>query len=475
MFDEGDPATLIDAMAAAARAESAAIAERLRAIASLYRVRCRDYEEAQFWRTDVFEAVAAEVSAAQNISRGRAGSQVRVAVSLYERLPQVAEVFARGDIDYRVLQMVIARTANVEDDIIAGLDESLARQVRKWMRFSKAKLRDRLDVWVADYDPAAVRVPPSVEQNCYLDVEPHIEAAGMAMVGGVLDAVDAAAFDQRLDLIADSVCANDPRSKKQRRAAACGALGRGESSLACLCGSADCPAATIRESAAQLVIHLLAEQATLEGTSARPGYLAGFGVLPAESVRTAAKTAKLTPVRMPSSEPESGYRPSAGLRDFLQWRDLTCRFPGCDRPVAGCDLDHTTPWPFGPTHASELKHYCRTDHLIKTFYTGPNGWRDEQLPDGTIILTAPTGHVYRTEALGGILFPGLAVPTGPVATTTPVEGVGRTAMMPMRTTTREQDRRARIRQERRRRLELNAEQERQRQAWLAATYEPPPF
>ncbi|WP_234714114.1 DUF222 domain-containing protein, partial [Mycolicibacterium chlorophenolicum] len=92
---------------------------------------------------------------------------------------------------------------------------------------------------MADYDPAAVRVPPTVAQNCYVEVEAHPEAAGMAMVGGVLDAVDASAFDQRLDLIAGSVCADDPRSKAQRRAAACGALGRGEGSLACLCGSAD--------------------------------------------------------------------------------------------------------------------------------------------------------------------------------------------------------------------------------------------
>lgn len=48
-------------------------------------------------------------------------------------------------------------------------------------------------------------------------------------------------------------------------------------------------------------------------------------------------------------------------------------------------------------------------------------------------------------------------------------------MMPRRRKTREQDRRERIQQERRRRLEINAEQERQHQAWLAATYEPPPF
>ncbi len=279
-----------------------------------------------------------------------------------------------------------------------------------------------------------------------------------------------------LDAIASTVCANDPRTASQRRADACGALGRLEATLACLCGSNECPAKAVRESAAQVVIHVLAEQGTVDGTSRRPGYLSGFGILPAESVRALAKTAKLKPVRLPSAEPESGYRPSAGLKDYLQWRDLTCRFPGCDRPVVACDIDHTTPWPFGATHASELKHYCRTHHMIKTFYTGPTGWTDKQCTDGTIVLTAPTGHVYRTEALGGLLFPALATPTAAVETATPpVTSPDRVAMMPRRTKTRDQDRADRIKQERRRRLEINAEQERQRQAWLAATYEPPPF
>jgi hypothetical protein len=48
-------------------------------------------------------------------------------------------------------------------------------------------------------------------------------------------------------------------------------------------------------------------------------------------------------------------------------------------------------------------------------------------------------------------------------------------MMPKRATTRDHDRRTRINRERRQRQELNAEAERQHQAWLAATYEPPPF
>ncbi len=49
------------------------------------------------------------------------------------------------------------------------------------------------------------------------------------------------------------------------------------------------------------------------------------------------------------------------------------------------------------------------------------------------------------------------------------------AMMPRRKRTREQDRRARITAERRERTELIAEQQRQHQAWIAATYQPPPF
>jgi hypothetical protein len=51
----------------------------------------------------------------------------------------------------------------------------------------------------------------------------------------------------------------------------------------------------------------------------------------------------------------------------------------------------------------------------------------------------------------------------------------REVMMPRRKQTREQDRHDRIAHERRQRTELITEEERQRQAWLAATYQPPPF
>jgi hypothetical protein len=75
------------------------------------------------------------------------------------------------------------------------------------------------------------------------------------------------------------------------------------------------------------------------------------------------------------------------------------------------------------------------------------------------------------------MFPALKQSTGELSIPAGVDvpDTDRSAMMPRRRQTREQDRRDRINQERRERIELIAEEERQRQAWLAANYEPPPF
>jgi hypothetical protein len=59
----------------------------------------------------------------------------------------------------------------------------------------------------------------------------------------------------------------------------------------------------------------------------------------------------------------------------------------------------TVPW--------DLACYCREHHRLKTFHGGPGGWRDEQLPDGTIVWTSPTGRTYPTTPPGYDLFPQL--------------------------------------------------------------------
>ncbi|MUM02744.1 HNH endonuclease signature motif containing protein, partial [Mycolicibacterium sp. CBMA 334] len=428
--------------------------------------------------TDPFEEVAAEVSAAMNVGRGRASWQIRHARALRDRLPKVAAVFANGAIDIRVVTAIINRTELVEEDSWAALDEALARHAPKWMRLSGPKLADRVDLWVAKLDPAGVRVPPKIDDSRYVQIEPT--EPGMAGIWATLHATDAAALDKRLDALAATVCDGDPRTREQRRADACGPLARLEDQLACQCGSPQCPAAQNRAAAAAAVIHVLAEQGTLDGASPAPGYLPGYGILPAQTVRDLANSAKRKPLPVPADAAESGYRPSVTLTEFIRWRDLTCSFPGCDAPAERADIDHTTPYPLGPTHPSNTKLYCRAHHLLKTFFSGPHGWSDRQLPDGTVVFTSPTGHIYTTEPHGAAMFPALARPTGELAVPEPATpSPDRGAMMPSRKRTREQDRRDRIAAERRERTELNAEIEaehqRQHQAWLAANYEPPPF
>ena len=124
------------------------------------------------------------------------------------------------------------------------------------------------------------------------------------------------------------------------------------------------------------------------------GYLLGADALiSADLLRELAAEAKLRPLLPAGSPVEKGYRPSRALADFVRARDLTCRAPGCDRPATVCQLDHTVPFQDGGvTHASNIKCLCMVHHLIKTFW----GWKDRQLPDGTVIWTIPDGQTYVT-------------------------------------------------------------------------------
>ena len=182
-----------------------------------------------------------------------------------------------------------------------------------------------------------------------------------------------------------------------------------------------------------------------------PAVLMSGGMLPAPLLAAkVAASAKTVPIVHPGDNPpEPRYLPSAVLATLIRCRDLTCRFPGCDEPAHRCDIDHTIAYPAGPTQASNLKVLCRKHHLLKTFW----GWRDHQLPDGTVVWTCPQGQTYTTYPGSRLLFPTLCRPTAPVtARETPsatINARGRTLAMPRRTTTRTQNRTHAITDERR--------------------------
>ncbi|MEU0495110.1 HNH endonuclease signature motif containing protein [Mycobacterium sp. NPDC006124] len=168
--------------------------------------------------------------------------------------------------------------------------------------------------------------------------------------------------------------------------------------------------------------------------------------------RAAAGATRTRIVHPGQAPPEHRYRPSKKLADFVRCRDMTCRFPGCQVPATHCDLDHSIPWPCGPTAASNLTCLCRQHHLLKTFWGGQRGWRERQLDDGTILWTAPDGRTHTTTPGSRLLFPELSAPTAPVTTTGVPVAHTAGLTMPHRKTTRTQHRAQRIHHER----QLNA-------------------
>jgi hypothetical protein len=76
VFEDVGEVELLEVMGEASRDESTAIAQRLLAVGQLYARRAVQLAETLWWRSDPTEEVAAEISAAQNISHARAVGQI---------------------------------------------------------------------------------------------------------------------------------------------------------------------------------------------------------------------------------------------------------------------------------------------------------------------------------------------------------------------------------------------------------------
>ncbi|MGO9510025.1 MAG: HNH endonuclease signature motif containing protein [Mycobacterium sp.] len=425
------------------RAEAQAAAARLDAIAELFELRRIECGERADWAVDTWAAVGAEVAAVLRISLGMAGSYLHYARAMWERLPKTAALFRTGDIDYRMFQTLVFRTGAIEDPgVLVRVDAELAIAALRWPSLTRGRLAAAIDAIVGAADPDAVRHPRQRAQGRELSI--WGEQDGITEVFGRLFATDAALLDQRLDALAATVCDADPRTRDQRRADAMGALAAGAQRLGCQCATPECGAASAP--AKPVVIHVVAEQSALSGHG-RATIVGGDGLIPAELVVELAKSARLAPV-VPPAETEAHYVASKKLAEFVRARDLTCRAPGCDRPATHCDVDHTIPYADGgATHPSNLKCLCRLHHLLKTFW----GWRDKQLPDGTVIWDLPGGQTYVTTPGSALLFPALCTPTGTLPLGPPPQGrcTYREAMMPLRATTRAHNRARYIADERR--------------------------
>jgi hypothetical protein len=79
-------------------------------------------------------------------------------------------------------------------------------------------------------------------------------------------------------------------------------------------------------------------------------------------------------------------------RRFITARDQVCRTPWCEAPIR--HIDHITPAETGgPTSLRNGQGLCVACNQGKQ----ARGWRSRPRPDGTIEITTPTGHHYRSR------------------------------------------------------------------------------
>jgi len=104
----------------------------------------------------------------------------------------------------------------------------------------------------------------------------------------------------------------------------------------------------------------------------------------------------LTPIARGSCDhqhAETGYRPSRKLQHLIRTRSTRCTAPGCGRPAARCDLDHTLAWDKGGiTCECGLAPLCRHHHRLKQ----SQGWQLTQPEPGVLQWRTPHGRTFTT-------------------------------------------------------------------------------
>ncbi len=89
----------------------------------------------------------------------------------------------------------------------------------------------------------------------------------------------------------------------------------------------------------------------------------------------------------------AAYKPPRSLRHLIEIRQATCSFPGCRRPSARSDLDHTVPYDIGGrTCECNLAPLCRRHHRAKQSH----GWHLDQTRPGALTWTTPSRRAFAT-------------------------------------------------------------------------------
>ncbi|MEA5457139.1 DUF222 domain-containing protein [Sinomonas sp. JGH33] len=325
-------------------------------------------------RLDAPTVAASELAAALRISQRTASAAVAEALAVTKApWAPVLEGMASGALPRRRAAAILDAAAPVPPerlDEFAAEAAAIANPPDSEGIPAQGALRRRLRRLAERHagEPLVVRKERAAAHR-RVDLEPDHE--GMCWLSAYLPLEAGAAIDTRLEAIARSLQGpGEERTLGQLRADALADL---------LAGTGSSPLGGVRT---ELIVTVPARTLT-RGADApgeddagedAPGEIVGYGPIDAGAVRLLAAEAA-TWSRL-CVEPGTGaplalgrrrYTPTPAMRRFLGARDRACRFPGCDKPAAATEADHTREWSEGgATDTGNLALLCPQHHRLKT-------------------------------------------------------------------------------------------------------------
>ncbi len=407
-FEVGD-ADLVEVVAAAERAARWAHAVQVAAVAELSRRPAFVPDRARSAR-DELRSAAAQVAVELRLAPSTAEQRVWTARCLAEQLPDTLAALRAGAIDYR-------RAAAIAD-VAAAHDPEVARAVEALVLGPAG--RRTIGEHRAAIERALLQVAPQTAAQRHeraaagRRVVHYPQADGMADTVATLTADGMATLRAALEAAAAGLKAADPgdgRTIDQLRADALVEMARRSLATGWLAG--DDGVGGLRLATAQgrrPAIQVTVPFSTLIGIDEHPGELTGYGPIPASIARRIAADGVW---RRLLTDPTTGqlldygtttYQPPQDLRDKIIARDRRCVFPGCSQPAHRCQIDHTVPYPAGPTAETNNNPLHISHHDLKTRFR----WKLVQPEPGHFEWTSPIGKIYTREP----------EPIGPITETT---------------------------------------------------------
>ncbi len=327
-------------------------------------------------------AAVADLAVRLGVAESTVRTQAHHAEQLIARAPQVWAWFREGEFAAPNARLVAELVSDLPRQVWAEFDAAMV-ELRE---LAPARFRAKARSLASRLNPAEMgerhRVA-ATERRVWIENDRD----GMAWLGAYLPAEDAHRAFAHIDQAARSLAAapDETRTVAQLRADTLTDL------LAGVLGAPGSVGVTVAVTVPVLAL--------LGGD--QPATLDGYGPIDAATARQlAAHAPSFTRIL---THPISGsildidrvsYRPPADLARWVRITRPTCDFPGCGRASIRCDLDHTVPWPAGPTAACNLAPLCRHHHRLKhhTAWTVINAGTCHGL-----IWTSPTGHVRGSD------------------------------------------------------------------------------